>query len=62
MHGSSNDNPNVATFVQGTVSIRTHGSASLQPLGGNITAMHNPELVVDETPLKKHPRKEVISA
>ena len=57
MHGGSNDNPNVATFVQGTVSIRAHGSASLQPLRGNITAMHNPELVVDETPLKKRPRK-----
>ena len=57
-----NDNPNVATFVQGTVSIRAHGSASLQPLGGNITAMHYPEFVVDETPLKKRPRKEVISA
>ena len=51
MHGGSKyDNPNVATFVQGTVSIRAHGSASLQPLRGNITAMHNPELVVDETP------------
>ena len=37
MHGGSNDNPNVATFV----SIHAHGSASLQPLGGNITAMHN---------------------
>ena len=57
MHGASNDNPNVATFVQGTVSIHAHGSASLQPLRGNITAMHNPELVVDETPLKKRPRK-----
>ena len=47
MHGGSNDNPNVATFVQGTVSIRAHGSVSLQPLGGNITAMHNTELFVD---------------
>ena len=57
MHGGSNDNPNVATFVQGTVSIRAQGSASLQPLRGNITALHNPELLVDETPLNKRPRR-----
>ena len=50
-------NPTVAIFVQGTVSIRAQGSASLQPLRGNITAMHNPELVVDEAPLNKHPRR-----
>ena len=35
MHGGSSDNPNVATFVQGTVSIRAQGSTSLQPLRGN---------------------------
>lgn len=57
MHGGSNDNPNVATFLQGTVSIRAQGSASLQPLRGNCTAFCNPELVVDETPLKKRPRR-----
>ena len=57
MYGGSNDKPNVVTFVQGTVSIHAYGSASLQPLRGNITAMHTPELIVDETPLKKRPRK-----
>ena len=60
MHGGSNDNPNVATFVQGIVSICAQGSASLHPLYGNITAMHNRELVVDEPPFEKAPKKEVI--
>ena len=32
-------------------------NASLQPLQGNITALHNPELLVDETPLNKRPRR-----
>lgn len=57
MHGGSNDNPNVAAFIQGTVSIRAQASASLQPLRGNCTAVSNPELVVDETPLRKRPRR-----
>ena len=47
----------IATFVQGKVSIRAQGSASLQPSRGNIIVMRNPELVVDETPLKKHDRR-----
>ena len=57
MHGGSNDNTNVTTFVHGIVSICAQGSVTLQPLQGNIRAKNNPELVVAETPLKKRPRR-----
>ena len=57
MRCGGNDNPNVAAFVQGTVSIRTQGSVALRPLRGNCTALDNPELTIDETPLKKRPRR-----
>lgn len=57
VHGGSNDNPNVASFLQNSVSIRSQRSVLLQPLRGNCTALGNPELVVDEMPLKKRPRK-----
>ena len=57
IRGGSNDNPTVASFVQGSVAIRCQRSMLLQPLNGNCTALDNPELVVDDTPLKKRPRK-----
>ena len=57
IRGGSNDNPNVATFIQSTVSIRSQSSVLLQPLRGNCTALDNPKLTVDETPLKKRPRR-----
>ena len=37
MCGNSNDNTDVTSFVQGTVSIFAQGSVSLQSLQGNIT-------------------------
>ena len=57
IRGGSNDNPKVANFLQATVSIRSQRSVLLQPLRGNITALGNPELTVDESPLKKRPRR-----
>ena len=57
IRGGSNDNPSVATFIQSTVSIRSQRSVLLQPLTGNCTALENPTLVVDDTPLKKRQRQ-----
>ena len=49
MHGSSiNDNPNVATFCPGDSFHLCTRFCISSAFGRNITAMHNPELVVDE--------------
>lgn len=55
-----NDNPNVRTFLDNTVSLRIQGSAALQPFRGNCRRKKRSditEIPVDNTPLKKRPRK-----
>ena len=55
-----NDNPNVHTFLQNTVSLRVQGSAALQPFRGNCRRRKRSEITpisVDNTPLEKRKRK-----
>lgn len=52
--GGYSDNPNVQSFLQGTISLRTQRSVAINPTRGNCKrglAFDDPK--VDNTPLKK---------
>lgn len=55
MRGGSNDNPNVATFIKNTTSLRIQGSLSMKPIGGNCKRgkAKLQDIAVDDTPLPK---------
>ena len=58
MKGGSNNNPNVATFLKNTASLRIQGSVALKPIRGNCRRgkenINNIE--VDDSPLPKRKR------
>ena len=59
MKGGSNDNPNVATFLKNTSSLRVQGSLALKPMRGNCRRGKEnniQNIEVDETPLPKRKR------
>ena len=58
MRGGSNDNPNVATFLKNTSSLRIQGSIAMKPLRGNCRrGKQNIENIeIDDTPLPKRKR------
>lgn len=55
MRGGSNDNPNVATFLKNTTSLRIQGALSMKPIRGNCRRgkAKLQEIEVDDTPLPK---------
>ena len=58
MKGGSNDNPNVATFLKNTSSLRVQGSVAMKPLRGNCRRgkKNMQDVEVDDTPLPKRRR------
>ena len=58
MKGGSNDNPNVATFLKNTSSLRIQGSVAMKPLRGNCRRgkKNMRDIEVDDTPLPKRRR------
>ena len=56
MRGGANDNPNVATFLKNTQSLRVQRAVSMRPIRGNCRRERQCELEVDDTPLPKRRR------
>jgi hypothetical protein len=60
MKGGSNDNPNVATFLKNTSSLRVQGSVAMKPIRGNCRRGRGKEnmndIEVDDSPLPKRKR------
>lgn len=55
-----NDNPNVHTFLHNTVSLRVQGSAAMQPFRGNTRRKRRDPIPVDNTPLPKRARSNIV--
>ena len=54
-----NDNPNVKSFLQNTVSLRVQGSAAMQPYRGNCRRRKRQHSIpYDNTPLPKRRRQD----
>ena len=55
MKGGANDNPNVATFLKNTSTLRVQGSVAMKPLRGNCRRgkKNIRDIEVDDTPLPK---------
>ena len=58
MKGGSNDNPNVATFLKNTSSLRVQGSVAMKPVRGNCRRgkENMSDIEVDNSPLPKRKR------